>query len=95
MDSSDTRDLDYKTRDWKYTQPLQTRLLSLISKSRIRSYGAVVAQQIANLLVLSSILSASCSFVFLKKNFCAWSGFHPLVILTSLLGQITTEASVV
>ncbi|BAO38045.1 hypothetical protein KLMA_10423 [Kluyveromyces marxianus DMKU3-1042] len=23
MDSSDTRDLDYKTRDWKYTQPLQ------------------------------------------------------------------------
>lgn len=22
MDSSDTRDLDYKTRDWKYTQPL-------------------------------------------------------------------------
>ena len=26
------------------------------------SYGAVVAQQIANLLVLSSILSASCYF---------------------------------
>ena len=24
MDSSDTRDLDYKTRDWKYTQPLTT-----------------------------------------------------------------------
>ncbi len=23
MDSSDTRYLDYKTRDWKYTQPLQ------------------------------------------------------------------------
>ena len=22
MDSSDTQDLDYKTRDWKYTQPL-------------------------------------------------------------------------
>ena len=26
MDSSDTRDLDYKTRDWKYTQPLQYKM---------------------------------------------------------------------
>ena len=52
-------------------------LLSIFHERCRSSYGAVVAQQIANLLVLSSTLSASFLFNFL--SFCHVTLFSAVV----------------